>query len=86
MTIKQYTELLEYIFKNNGWNIDAIPDNLDSGKPMIKYVDSFFDTRDGHICSIKLRGLLNDRSFRVETDEEVAKVYEWLNKEKNSEI
>ena len=50
---------------------------------MIKYVDSSFDTRDGHIWSIKLRGIsTNDKSFRVETDEEVAKVYEWLNKEK----
>lgn len=82
MTIKQYAELLEYIFKNNGWNIDAIQDNLDCGKPMIKYVDSSFDTRDGHIWSIKLRGLLNDKSFRVETDEDLAKVYKWLNKEK----
>ena len=83
MTIKQYTELLEYIFKNNGWNINAISDNLDCRKPMIKYVDSSFDTRDGHIWSIKLRGIsANDKSFRVETDEEVAKVYEWLNKER----
>lgn len=82
MTIKQYAELLEYIFKNNYWNIDAIMDNLDCGKPMIKYVDSSFDTRDGHIWSIKLRGLVNDRSFRVETDEQLAKVYKWLNKER----
>ena len=36
MTIKQYAELLEYIFKNNGWNINAISDNLDCRKPMIK--------------------------------------------------
>lgn len=85
MIIKQYADLLEYIFKNNGWNINAIQDNLDCGKPMIKYVDSSFDTRDGHIWSIKLRGLLNDKSFRVETDKEVAKVYEWLNKEIRSD-
>lgn len=45
-------------------------------KQLIKYVDSSFDTRDGHVWSIKLRCLLNDKSFRVETDEEVAKVYE----------
>ena len=83
MTIKQYAELLEYIFKNNGWNINAISDNLDCRKPMIKYVDSSFDTRDGHIWYIKLRGIsANDTSFRVETDEEVAKIYEWLNKER----
>nr|DAP55451.1 MAG TPA: hypothetical protein [Caudoviricetes sp.] len=83
MTIKQYAELLEYIFKNNGWNIDAIMDSLDCGKPMIKYVNSSFDTRDGHIWSIKLSGIsATDKSFRVETDEEVAKVYEWLNKER----
>ena len=82
MTIKQYAELLEYIFKNNGWNINAISDNLDCRKPMIKYVDSSFDTRDGHIWSIKLRGIsAKDKSFRVKTNEEVAKVYEWLNKE-----
>lgn len=83
MTIKQYSELLEHIFKNNGWNIDAIPDILESRKPIIKYVDSCFDTRDGHIWSIKLRGMLEEKSFRVETDEELAKVYEWLlNKER----
>ena len=82
MTIKQYTELLEYIFKNNGWNIEAISDNLDCRKPMIKYVDSSFDTRNGHIWSIKLRGISEEKSFRVETDEQLAKVYEWLNKEK----
>lgn len=82
MTIKQYTELLEYVFKNNGWNTDAISDNLDCGKPMVKYVESSFDTRDGHIQAIKLRCLLNDMSFRVETDEDLARVYEWLNKEK----
>lgn len=82
MTIKQYAELLEYIFKNNGWNINAIQDNLDCRKPMIKYVDSSFDTRDGHIWSIKLRGMSEEKSFRVETDEQLAKVYEWLNKER----
>lgn len=83
MTIKQYAELLEYIFKNNGWNIDSISDNLHCKRPMYKYVDSCFDTRDGHIWSIKLRGIsANDKSFRVETDKEVAEVYEWLNKER----
>lgn len=46
-------------------------------KQLIKYVDSSFDTRNGHIWSIKLRGIsANDKSFRVETDEEVVKVYE----------
>ena len=82
MTVKQYAELLEYIFKYNSWDIDAIPDNLDCGKPMIKYVDSSFDTRDGHIWSIKLICLLNDKSFKVETDKEVAEVYKYLNKER----
>lgn len=24
MTIKQYADLLEYIFKNNGWTVDVI--------------------------------------------------------------
>lgn len=82
MTIKQHAELLEYIFKNNSWDINAIPDSLDCGKPMIKCVDSSFDTRDGHIWFIKLICLLNDKSFRVETDEEVAELYKWLNKER----
>lgn len=80
MTIKQYTELLEYIFKNNGWNVETFYENsAEKHRRCFKYVDTTFDSRDGKIFKITFRnGTTEGKTFRVETEADVEKIYTWL--------
>lgn len=80
MTIKQYTELLEYIFKNNGWNVETFYENsAEKHRRCFKYVDTTFDSRDGKIFKITFRnGTTEGKTFRVETEADVKKIYAWL--------
>lgn len=81
MTIKQYAELLEYIFKNNGWNVETFYENsADKHRRCFKYVDTAFDSRDGKIFKITFRnGTTEGKTFRIETEADVEKIYAWLN-------
>ena len=45
MTIKQYAELLEYIFKNNGWNVETFYEN--SAKKIIYMLKGY--QNDGYV-------------------------------------
>lgn len=81
MTIKQYAELLEYIFKNNGWNVESFYENsAERHRRCFKYVDTTFDSRDGKIFKITFRnGTTEGKTFRIETEDDIKAVYDWLN-------
>lgn len=80
MTIKQYAELLEYIFKNNGWNVETFYENsAEKHRRCFKYVDTTFDSRDGKIFKITFRnGTTEGKTLRVETEADIEKIYAWL--------
>lgn len=80
MTNKQYAELLEYIFKNNGWNVETFYENsAEKHRRCFKYVDTTFDSRDGKIFKITFRnGTTEGKTFRIETEADIEKIYVWL--------
>ncbi len=80
MTIKQYAELLEYIFKNNGWSVETFYENsAEKHRRCFKYVDTAFDSRDGKVFKITFRnGTTEGKTFRVETEADIEKIYAWL--------
>lgn len=79
MTPFEYARLLQYISKNNGWN--NAYDVRERNRYAIKYVDACFDSRDGNVWHIKFRQILGhneDVSFRIESEEDIAKIYTFL--------
>lgn len=79
MTPFEYARLLQYIFQNNGW-ANAY-DIYERNRYAIKYVDACFDSRDGKVWLIKFRSIVghNDEvSFRIESEEDIAKIYRFL--------
>ena len=84
MTVKQYTELLEYINQNNGWGDNSLWKNgIERRRACFKYVDASFDTRFGDIWQVKLRDALGcpEKVFRVENEEQVKELYAFLDKQ-----
>lgn len=79
MTPFELARLLEYVAKNNGW---YDPQEVhDRNRMAIKYVDASFDSRDGKVWHIKFRSIVghpDDVNFRVESEEDIAKVYAFL--------
>ncbi len=79
MTIKDLSELLNYVMKNNSWEKSS---TLMKGRKAPKYLDFkiwfTLDTRDGIIFYFKTRHAGRDKSFRVEDKKDLKKVYEWL--------
>jgi hypothetical protein len=80
MTPKQLAELLEYIKTNNCWGIDMYEINYERNRRAIKYVDASFDSRDGLVWRLEFRSVtgVGEMTFRVENENDLKKVYEWL--------
>ena len=80
MSPKEYQELLEYVRKNNSWGINMYATIRERNRKAVKYVDCCFDTRDGTIWNIIFRSVTGekDKSFRIETPEDIKKIYSWL--------
>ena len=81
MNIEKLFELLRYIMKFNSW-YNLYP-NLKNGRRCHKYIDFSFDTRDGTIWQITFREdggftLKESKTFRLENEEDLKKVYEFL--------
>ena len=80
MTPFELARLLEYVAKNNAW-WDA-QDTYERNRRAIKYTDASFDSRDKRVWHIKFRGIVGggecERSFRVESEEDIAKIYQFL--------
>ncbi len=79
MTPRQFAELLEYIKKNNCWGPGMYEVVHERNRKAVKYVDACFDSRDGLVWSITFReGANQDKSFRIESENDLKKVYAWL--------
>lgn len=74
MTIQKAMKLLKYVMENNSWKEYAAM----HGRHMPKYVDIRMDTRDGEVFSVSFSGA-DEKTFRVESDKDLDKVYVWLN-------
>ena len=83
MTPKQFAELLDYIRENNSWGEKMYEVCSIRKRRAIKYVDSVFDSRDGTVWYIKFRSVLGDTTediiFRIENEDDIKKVYSYLN-------
>lgn len=83
MSPEEYVQLLNYISENNGWGNNMYETCCERRRHAIKYVDAVFDTRDSKVWHIVFRGLVDGsrKEFRVETAEDLKKVYEYLDEE-----
>lgn len=81
MSPTQFVELLQFIKKNNSWGADMYDICQVRNRRAIKYVDASFDSRDGSIWRIAFRQIIGHKeiSFRVDTQEDVDKIYQFLN-------
>ena len=87
MTLEKLIELLNYIMENNSWK-DLYNNACEKCRPCPKYVDFSLDTRDGQIWKITFIenggkettgfSLKQNKTFRIETDEDIKKIYEFL--------
>lgn len=81
MNSQDLKDLIDYIMEHNSWkNCSAFMEN----RKMPKYLDFKLwftvDTRDGIIFYLKTRQSGKDRSFRIETKEDLKILYKWLEK------
>ena len=83
MTPKQFAELLDYIKENNSWGDNMYEICCERKRRAIKYVDAIYDSRDGTIWSVKFRSQTHgkDKTFRIENENDIKKVYEYLDEE-----
>ena len=79
MAISEYAKLLEYIQQNNFWGKN-MGEYIRRKRKCVKYVGSTFDSRDGKVYSVRFNlGFGDWTDFRVKSDEDLQKVYAWLN-------
>ena len=83
MTPEEFKSLLEYISQNNSWGEKMYEIIHERNRKAIKYVDCSFDSRDGAVWSVTSRYVTSltgehDKSFRVETAEDIKRLYRWL--------
>lgn len=84
MTPEQFSELLRFIQENNAWGNNMFAVIEECKRKAIKYVDAIFDSRDGKVWLVKFRSVVgmkdNDKiEFRVESQKDIEKIYNWLN-------
>lgn len=81
MNSQDLKDLLDYVMEHNSWKQYSA---LMKNRKMPKYLDFrlwfTLDTRDGIIFYLKVRHSGKDRSFRIETKEDLNKFYKWLDK------
>lgn len=73
-------DLIDYVMEHNSWKQYSAMEN----RKMPKYLDFklwfTLDTRDGIIFYLKTRQSGKDKSFRIETKDDLDKFYKWLDK------
>jgi len=85
MNYEQLIELLKHIMENNSWQ-NLYENGCEKKHKCPKYVDFCLDTRFGDIWQITFRdcpGFSEGKTFRVETEDEIKAVYDWLNEIRN---
>ena len=80
MTPKQFAELLDYIRENNSWGDKMYEVCCVRNRRAVKYVDAIFDSRDGTVWHLKFRSPTHgkDKEFRIKNENDIKKVYEYL--------
>lgn len=80
MTPQEFAELLNYIRENNSWGAKMYEVRFELHRRAIKYVNSTFDSRDGHIYHITFHSCLPDgtKSFEIKTHQNIKEIYAWL--------
>lgn len=79
MSPEEFCKLLSYIKENNSWGEKFYETVVIRRRRAVKYVDAVFDSRDGRIFNINLRqGGGSNTSFRIDSKEDLEKVYSWL--------
>lgn len=87
MNSQQVKEFLDYIQANNSWECMIKGQLCGVKKRIIKYIRMNIDTRDGIMFSITITfdNIINNKgkeeSFRIENEEDLKKLYEWLEEE-----
>lgn len=79
MSPNEFSELLSYIKENNSWGERFYETVVVRGRRAVKYVDAVFDSRDGRIFSITFRQGGGNKSFSIESKNDIDAVYSWLN-------
>ena len=86
MTPEEYCALLQYIQANNSWGKNMYEVTCVRHRVAIKYVDACYDSRDGRVWLIKLRlGGGEGKRFRIESPEDIKKIYQWLDRKNVNE-
>lgn len=85
MSIEQLTDLLNYIKKNNCWGNGMMDVIHNRHRKAIKYVNTTFDSRDGTVFVVTFRSVVggkeDEKFFRVDTNRDLANIYQWLDEE-----
>lgn len=87
MNSQQVKEFLDYLQKNNSWEAMIQGQLTEIKRRVVKYVRMNIDTRDGIMFSITItfdniignKG--NEESFRIENEEDLKRLYSWLEEE-----
>ena len=84
MNSQDLKNLIDYVMKNNSWKECSF---FYEGRKQPKYLDFklwfTLDTRDGIIFYLKTRHSGKEKSFRVENQNDLKKVYKWLDEVRN---
>lgn len=79
MNSQELKNLVDYIMENNSQKEASY---ITRGRKQYKYVDFRLDTRDGSIYSVIFKNGKDDvKAFEIENEEDLQKIYEWLDEE-----
>ena len=87
MNSQQLKDFLDYVQKHNSWqSMISTQDEQTEKRKVIKYVRLNVDTRDGIAFGfdivfsniIRSKSRVSEEFFRVENEEDLKKVYAWL--------
>lgn len=80
MESKDLKNLIDYIMENNSSKEASY---VLRGRKQYKFIDFKLSTSDGKIYSVIFKNGKDDiKNFDVNTEEDIQKIYDWLDKEK----
>lgn len=87
MNSQQVKEFLDYLQKNNSWEVMIQGRLTEIKRRVVKYVRMNIDTRDGIMFSITITfdNIIGNKgreeSFRIENEKDLKGLYSWLEEE-----
>lgn len=87
MTPEQFAQFLNYVEENNSWGKN-MGETLRRNRIPYKYIEATWDARDNTVFSIKLHsnGGTNGVVFRVDSIDNIEKLYKYLDKPLKEEL